>query len=250
MKLHLKANLARTAVAVLLIVPALSQTQQSPNGQAQPEAAAPPAPSPKPDNAPNAAPDEGKQVPSEQPKSQPAPTADQSSTSKESMPAPQQEPAAKQPQELKSTTPAQTGPAKPVPSRKTAHKKKIKAGVTPGTKSKAGHRPKATVPSSGEPGKVVVRNGGTSDGAVRLSPGGTEEQEAHSRENTTQLLATTDENLKRVATRQLTDTEQNTVDQIRAYMRQAKSAADAGDLARAHTLAFKAHLLSDNLAKR
>jgi hypothetical protein len=53
-----------------------------------------------------------------------------------------------------------------------------------------------------------------------------------------------------LASRQLSPAEQSTVDQIHSYMRQAKSAADSGDLARAHTLAFKAHLLSDDLAKR
>ncbi len=64
-----------------------------------------------------------------------------------------------------------------------------------------------------------------------------------------QLLATADDNLKRVAGQQLTEAQRSTVDQIRTYMRQAKSAADAGDLARAYTLALKAHLLSVDLTK-
>jgi hypothetical protein len=97
---------------------------------------------------------------------------------------------------------------------------------------------------------VVVRNGGARDDVIHLSPGGSQEQEAHNRENTAQLLATTDGNLKRLAGRQLTPAEQSTLDQIHSYIRQAKAASDAGDLARAHTLAFKAHLLSDDLAKR
>ena len=62
-------------------------------------------------------------------------------------------------------------------------------------------------------------------------------------------MATTDENLKRISARQLTPSEQSTLAQIQAYVRQSRSASDAGDLARAHTLAFKAHLLSDDLAK-
>jgi hypothetical protein len=98
-------------------------------------------------------------------------------------------------------------------------------------------------------GKVVVRNGSARDSSVQLSPALSQEQESHNRENTDQLLATTDHNLKRVEGRQLTASQQSTLDQIRSYMRQAKLAADAGDLARAHTLAFKAHLLSDDLAK-
>lgn len=104
--------------------------------------------------------------------------------------------------------------------------------------------------ASGSPGRIVVRNGGTRDGTVRLSAGGSQEQELHNRENTAQLLATTDQNLKNLAGRQLTPSERSTVGQIQLYMRQSKSATDAGDLARAHTLAFKAHLLSDNLMKR
>jgi hypothetical protein len=64
------------------------------------------------------------------------------------------------------------------------------------------------------------------------------------------LLATTDANLKSVAGRQLTPAQQSMVEQIHAYVAQSKAAADAGDLGRAHTLAFKAHLLSDELAKK
>ncbi len=250
MRLRLKANLARTALAVLLIVPALFPAQQSTNGPAQPEAAAPPATPPKPENAPNTAPENGTQVPSDHPKDPAAPVPEPPSTTNESAPAHPQEPTARQSRDLQSTMPGKTGVAKPTPSHKNALKKKTRTAITPQSKTKAGHHPKVAAPSSGEPGKVVVRNGGTSDAAISLSPGGTEEQEVHSRENTTQLLATTDQNLKRVATRQLTASEQNTVDQIRSYVRQAKTAADAGDLARAHTLAFKAHLLSDDLAKR
>ena len=76
----------------------------------------------------------------------------------------------------------------------------------------------------------------------------TSEQALHSRENTAQLLATTDANLKAVAGRQLSSTQQSMLDQIHAYVRQSNAASASGDLSRAHTLAYKAHLLSDNLA--
>lgn len=76
------------------------------------------------------------------------------------------------------------------------------------------------------------------------------EQELHSRENTAQLLATTDSNLKKVADRQLSSAQQSMLDQIHTYVRQSKDASDSGDLTRAHTLAYKAHLLSDELAGR
>jgi hypothetical protein len=99
-------------------------------------------------------------------------------------------------------------------------------------------------------GKVIVRNGGAKEGTPQLSPGTTKEQQNHSRENTEQLLVTTDSNLKSVAGRQLTPGQQSMVEQINTYVRQSKAAAGAGDLSRAHTLAFKAHLLSDELAKK
>lgn len=76
-----------------------------------------------------------------------------------------------------------------------------------------------------------------------------EEQAQHSRETTAQLLATTDANVQSVAGRQLTPAQQSLLDQIHTYSKQSKEASGAGDLPRAHTLAYKAHLLSDELKK-
>jgi len=104
------------------------------------------------------------------------------------------------------------------------------------------HRP------STQSGKVVVRNGGAKDNSGQLTPALSPEQELHSRENTTRLLATTDSNLRKVADRQLSAPQQSMLDQIHAYVRQSKAASDSGDLTRAHTLAYKAHLLSYELA--
>ena len=76
------------------------------------------------------------------------------------------------------------------------------------------------------------------------------EQEQHNRENTSRLLATTDANLKSVSGRQLTPIQQSMLGEIRTYVAQSKAATNAGDVARAHTLAYKAHLLSDELVKK
>jgi hypothetical protein len=95
----------------------------------------------------------------------------------------------------------------------------------------------------------VVRNGGTADPVVRLSPGVSDEQASRQRQSTTQLLATTDANLKQLAARQLDVTQQDSVSQIRKYMEQAKAADSAGDVQRAENLASKALLLSDDLVK-
>jgi hypothetical protein len=115
------------------------------------------------------------------------------------------------------------------------------------------HRPKKSTgkkATGSQSGKVVVRNGGAREGTPELAPGSSKEQEQHKRENTNQLLATTDANLKRTAGRQLTPAQKSMMEEIRTYVAQSRAAARAGDLDRAHTLAYKAHLLSDELAKK
>jgi hypothetical protein len=167
------------------------------------------------------------------------PAAGQASPSDQTAPTtpPQTEPEPAAPQ-----TPAQaspdTQPKTPPPVTPPIHSSKLAVRKKPGPRaSTAGH-------------KVVIRNGGAKDESAQLAPGMSKEQELHSRESTAQLLATTDANLKGVEGRPLPPSQQTALDQIRAYVRQSKQASDAGDLARAHTLAYKAHLLSDELTRR
>ncbi len=94
-----------------------------------------------------------------------------------------------------------------------------------------------------------MRNGGTADPVVQLAPGMSAEQASSQRQNTTQLMAATDANLKQISSRQLNSSQQDSVSQIRKYIEQAKAAEQAGDVERAHNLASKARLLSDDLAK-
>jgi hypothetical protein len=148
-------------------------------------------------------------------------------------PAPQSETPAPQ-ESLPVAKPPETSPPTQNPEQQKSLRKKKRVRKRPTTGSQSG--------------KVVVRNGGAKGDSPQLSPGMSQEQALHQRENTDQLLATTDANLKRIAGRQLNAAQQSTLDQIHSYLRQAKAASDAGDVARAHTLAFKAHLLSDELA--
>jgi hypothetical protein len=104
--------------------------------------------------------------------------------------------------------------------------------------------------STATPEKKVVRNGGTADPAVQLAPGISAEQASSQRQNATQLLASTDANLKKISSRPMNSTQQASVSQIRKYMEQAKTAEQAGDVQRAQNLASKALLLSDDLAKQ
>jgi len=110
------------------------------------------------------------------------------------------------------------------------------------------HRKKATA-AAAAPEKKVVRNGGTADPVVQLAPGMSEEQASSQRQSTSELLSATDANLKQISSRQLNSTQQDSVSQIRKYIEQAKAAEKAGDVQRAHNLASKAVMLSDDLAK-
>ena len=213
----------------------VAQEQQPPKTEPQP-----PATSPNQPAAQNPAPDSrGPQA------TAPAAKPEEPAPKDQAAPAPQDRP---QGSTQTPTTPEKVLPVHPnVPSKRSSVSR-----TKSGAKANAAKTHGATQlqkPATAQSGKVVVRNGGARDASIQLSPGLSRGQDPHDRENTDQLLATTDDNLKRVAGRQLTASQQSTLDQIHAYVRQAKSAADAGDLARAHTLALKAHLLSDDLAK-
>ena len=63
------------------------------------------------------------------------------------------------------------------------------------------------------------------------------------------MLGATETNLKQIAGRQLTSSQQDMVTQIKQFMEQSKAAAADGDLDRARTLAWKAQVLSQELVK-
>jgi len=77
----------------------------------------------------------------------------------------------------------------------------------------------------------------------------TEQQVSQQISATNDLLAMTDENLKTIKSRKLTAGQQDTVDQIKNYMEQSRSASRNGDVQRAYTLANKARMLSGDLVK-
>jgi hypothetical protein len=96
---------------------------------------------------------------------------------------------------------------------------------------------------------VVIKNGGSNEPVVALKGNTSEEQASQQRFTTEQLTTATEENLKKIAGRQLKPGEQDVVTQIKQFMEQAKSAVAVGDLARGRNLAMKARLLSDELVK-
>jgi hypothetical protein len=93
-----------------------------------------------------------------------------------------------------------------------------------------------------------VHNGGSNEPTIQLVGGDAADQASKER-STEQLTAATEENLKKIAGRQLNSTQEETVSQIKQFMDQSKKAVAAGDPERGHNLALKARLLSDELVK-
>jgi hypothetical protein len=116
--------------------------------------------------------------------------------------------------------------------------------------SSSAHEKTPAPNTNGDADKVVVRNGGAKEGAAQLTPAVNPAQAKTQLANTASLLAATDANLKRAAGRQLTPAQQSMVNEINTYMQQAKAAAASADTNRAQTLAYKAHLLSNELARK
>jgi hypothetical protein len=120
-------------------------------------------------------------------------------------------------------------------------------------------KPKATIPSKrrakkvpvpdGTVRKVVVRQGGVDEPSAQIVQGMTPEEAARQRQNTEQLLNSTNEALQRLSTHPLDAQQQETVSQIRNYINGARSALQESDFSRAGTLASKAHLLAEDLEK-
>jgi len=97
--------------------------------------------------------------------------------------------------------------------------------------------PKITAPSRDVPTNAAI------------SEGLPHSDEMHRRETAAQLNQSTEDNLRSI-TRTLSSAEQSIVAQIRSFMAQSQEAIADNDLVRAHNLALKAHLLSDELAHR
>lgn len=113
---------------------------------------------------------------------------------------------------------------------------------------KAKGKKKLTDGPSG-PKKVVVREGGAADPATTLTPGMPNDQANYSRQTTSQVLSSTENNLKQASARTLNSNQAAMVEQIKTFMDQANAAVNKGDFQRGHNLAVKAYLLSNDLLK-
>lgn len=97
------------------------------------------------------------------------------------------------------------------------------------------------------PAKVVVHQGGITEQSIQLAGGQTGNQASSERDTANQMLGKTEENLKKISGRQLNESQQDMVNQIHQFVAQSKTAVAAGNFDRAHTLAWKAELLSEEL---
>ena len=179
-------------------------------------------------------------APSQSPQQQAKP--EQQTTPEQAKPEPQTTPE----QQAKPEQPTAPDSAQP-PEQPNAVPEKPDCAASKGKKRNS--KRKAAAQDATGPRKKVVRNGSTADPVVQLAPSVTDQQASQQRQNTAQLLAATDANLNQISARQLTSSQQDMVNQIRNYIQQAKAAETTGDLQRARNLAFKAHLLSDEVLR-
>ena len=151
-----------------------------------------------------------------------------------------------QPSPAKPSTQAQTkSKAKPKPS-KTATQKTDAA--EPATGAHASGATATTIAQNNPPPRITIEPV-ISDAGGAISATAPHSDDIHNKLTTEQLLQSTDDNLGSIK-RTLTQDERIQIVQIRNFMAQSRSATTDSDLVRAHNLALKAHLLSDELIRR
>lgn len=144
---------------------------------------------------------------------------------------------AEQPQEAQPT-------ATPAEQPKTAEKTKTKHPRHAGTK-KSGD--KSEVAHNNPPKKIIPAEPAPTP--QQISAGPTSPNGGNNQASTDQLLQGAEANLNGI-TRTLSKDEEAMRTQIREFIKQSRAATADNDPARAHTLAVKARLLSDELVKQ
>jgi hypothetical protein len=164
---------------------------------------------------------------------------------------PEPSPAEAQPQAPPTQAPTQgTPPPDQQPAQSSEEKTDEKTDVA---KAKTGkpHPAGRKTEARSTPPKTVVKPDGAEAAPPpgQISPSLSHAEVTQAQATTEQLLQSTETNLNGIK-RQLSQDEQAIVTQIRDFMTQSRQATKENDLARAHNLAVKANLLSDELAKR
>ncbi len=140
------------------------------------------------------------------------------------------------------TQPAQPPEAQPTPTPAEQPKTKPKrhgAAKKPGEKSEVAHNTSSKKVIQAEPAPTPQQ----------VSPGPTPADSGTGQTSTDQLLQSAEANVNGI-TRTLSKDEEAMRTQIREFIKQSRNATAENDPARAHTLAVKARLLSDELIKQ
>jgi hypothetical protein len=111
----------------------------------------------------------------------------------------------------------------------------------------ANSNPPAQPPATETPNQKVVISPGA-ETSQTIAAGIPHTDDLHQRQTTAQLLQSTEDNLRMV--NNPNNDQQAIIAQIRNFLAQARQAQTDNDLVRAHNLALKAHLLSDELIRR
>ena len=171
-------------------------------------------------------------------------------------PAAQPEPAPPPPVEPPAETPppapekpsekTETTAEKPKPKKPSARKPATPPTTTQGQQQTQTPTP---APAPTQTSKLIIQEGSTPNSQGQLAAGvGMEDSSPRSKQTTEQLLQSTQANLNSI-NRPLSPEEQAMVAQIKDYMAQSRKATADADTVRAHNLALKARLLSDELVK-
>jgi hypothetical protein len=158
------------------------------------------------------------------------------------------------------SAPEQQNPAQPTESATSDQAKQQDKAKTKTAKRPAQKKPSPSTPASGDkpaaevarntPPKKVIQEPAKPDTPPvgQISPGPTPAS-TRDQASTEQLLQSAESNLNGIK-RQLSPEEENMRAQIREFINQSHKATSENDPARAHTLAVKARLLSDDLVKQ
>ena len=150
---------------------------------------------------------------------------------------------------------AQGQPAQPAPTEQPlvekAQKEKPRHAKKPSPRKPApAGNEKTELASRSKPSPTVVpAEPAATPSEGQISPGPTTADGAQDRASTEQLLHSAETNLNAIK-RQLSKEEEAIRAQIREFINQSRKATTENDLARAHLLAVKARLLSDDLVKQ
>lgn len=138
----------------------------------------------------------------------------------------------------------------PLPKKNKTHKK-----ASPSGNAQAKTNPPATAaqPSQAPPPAAAEMHPPTPPNAaaeVAIGPDISSAEAARDRQSTTHLLDTTENELKRVDSNNLSSDQQAMLTQIKTFISQSRKAITEGDYERASNLAKKAQLLTDELMKK